>query len=118
MLALFAVYGTVKKQAELESLQNEYRMKKDIALHLRALKNAYSPKRKRELLMLLHGSRFKKSGIKTEERREHLLIRGKDIDPKVANILLSKLFNGTYNIQNLSLNKAKNGVDLKVEVVW
>lgn len=118
ILALFAAYSASKKQQELESLQSEYSIKKDIALHLHALKKAYSPKRKRELLQLLHSSRFKKSGIKTEDKRERLLITGKNIDIKAANILLSRLFNNTYNLDKLSVTKAKNGVDLKVEVVW
>ena len=118
ILALFAAYSASKKQQELESLQSEYSIKKDIALHLHALKKAYSPKRKRELLQLLHSSRFKKSGIKTEDKRERLLITGKNVDVKAANILLSRLFNNTYNLDKLSVTKAKNGVDLKVEVVW
>lgn len=118
IFALFAAYSAVNKQKQLEEIQSEYHAKEDLALKLKALKNAYSPKRKREILRLLRSASLRKSGIKYNEKRDRLSINGKNVDIKAANMLLSKLLNGTYNLEKLSLNREKEGVDLAVEVVW
>ncbi|SFV53986.1 hypothetical protein MNB_SM-7-996 [hydrothermal vent metagenome] len=118
MVLFFGVYSVSKKQIELEDLQNEYKTKEDLALKLKALKSAYSVKRKRELLRVLQSSRMKKSGIKYEQKGNILRIKGKSIDVSIANTLVSKLLNGTYNITNFLLKKAKDGVDLEMEITW
>lgn len=118
MLALFSAYSASKKEQEFEELQSEYRFKEDLALKLAALKKAYSPKRKREIERVLHSSVVRKSGIKYENKRDRLHISGKNVDIQAANMLTSKLLNGTYNIKKLSINKAKEGVDLEMEIVW
>ena len=118
ILALFAAYSASTKQAELEELQNEYRTKEDLARKLKALKSAYSPKRKRELLRLLRSAKIRKSGIRYEERRDRLLVTGGDVDVKAASTIVSKVLNGTYNLRRFSLERAKEGVKLEMEIVW
>lgn len=118
IFALFAAYSASKKQKELEELQREYRAKEDIALRLHALKNAYSPKRKKELLRVLQSPLVRKSAIKYTDKREHLIIRGKDVDIKAANLIVSKVLNGTYHLKRFSLSRTKEGVDLDMEIVW
>ncbi len=118
ILALFSAYSASKKEKELEEIQSEYYVKEDLALRLKALKNAYSPKRKREILRLLHSAVLRRSGIKYEDKRDRLSISGKNVAIEAANMLVSKLLNGTYNLKRCSLVKAKEGVDLEMEVVW
>ncbi len=116
--AFFAAYSASKKEKELEKLQIEYREKKDLALRLWALKNAYSPKRKRALLQLLRSQKVQKSGIKFDEKPNRLEISGKNVDAKAANLVVSKVLNGTYNLKKLALRKANKGLDLEMEIVW
>lgn len=118
IVALFAAYSASKKQKELEELQSEYRHKEDIALRLHALKNAYSPKRKKELVRLLQSATMKKSGIRYEQKRDRLRIIGKNVDIQAANRVVSKVLNGTFNLERFSLDRSKNGVDLEMEIVW
>ena len=118
MIALFAAYSASKKEKELAALQSEYHTKKDLALHLSALKKAYSPKRKKELLRLLRSGMMAKSGIIVDAKKNRITISGKNIDPKAANILTSKIFNGTYNLEKLKLKRAKKGIDLEMEITW
>ena len=118
VIALFAIYSAKQEQQKLEDLQSEYRFKREIALKLKALKNAYSPKRQREILRLLRTPKVKKSGVKFQSTKEHLTITGRGIDVKTANMITAKLLNGTYNIKEFELKKQKEGVDLKMETVW
>ncbi len=118
IVAVFAAYSASKKQTELDKLQREYRAKEDIALRLHALKNAYSPKRKKELLRLLHSSVIQKSTLRYSDKRDRLIISGKDVDVKAANIIVSKVLNGTYNLKSFSLRRARGGIDLEMEIVW
>lgn len=118
IVALFAAYSASKKQTELEELQSEYHTKEDIALRLHALKKAYSPKRKRELLRLLGSGLLKKSAIHYSDKKDRLIISGTGVDVKAANTIVSKVLNGTYNLKRFSLRRAKEGIDLEMEIVW
>ena len=118
IIAVFSAYSASKKEREFEDLQQEYHAKEDLALKLKALKDAYAPKRIREILRLLHNSRVRQSGIRYEQKAKTLLINGKNVDVKVANMIVSKVLNGTYNLEKFSLGRAKDGVNLEMEIVW
>lgn len=118
VLSVFSIYATYKEEKKLQDLQSEYRYKEDLALKTKALKNAYSPKRKNELMRLLRRSVVQKSGVKFTEKKDRLTITGKGADVKIANQIFSKIFNGTYNLSRFFLRKKEGGVDFEMEIRW
>ena len=117
-IAMYAAYAVHTQEVKLKDAQNEYRYKKELALKLKALKNAYAPKRKRELLRLLRSTKVRKNGVKFQDNKTRLQITGKKIDVKIARLILSKVLNSTYNIERFTIRKEKNGVDIDMEIVW
>ena len=116
--SLFALYNAVQERERLEDAIGEYRYKKEIALKLKALKNAYNKRRKQEILRLKGLSKIKKSGVVFQEDRDRLHIKGAGIDPKTADLIVAKVFNSTFNLSKISLRKQKEGIDIDMEIVW
>ncbi len=118
VVAVFAIYSALEEEKRFEELQSQYRYKQDMALKLRALKNAYSPKRKVELLRLLRSSSVSKSGVKYVDTKERLNISGKNIDVKTADSILAKVLNGTFIVKRFLVHRQNDGVDLDMEIAW
>ena len=119
VLTVYAAFSVHQERIRLKTAQNQYDKAKDLARKLRSIQNAYGVKKKIYLLRTLRSNRSLYAKLKVKEKKKSLKIEAASLPVREALFLLSKIFNGTYNIVDLAFRKeGKGNVALSLEIRW
>jgi len=121
VVLLFLVFNLSHTKSELAEEKESYKETLALSSHLGGLKVVYDDKEKvkKALSRILEQPSLKSAKIVQEVKNSGITLSSQSIDADVLNSLMSKLLNGSYNINALDVKKlSPTSATLFVEVLW
>jgi hypothetical protein len=121
VLILFLFSQIITLKSEIKEAKDEIKERRRIATELLAYKRVYGDKEhnKRALKKILQQPSFQKAGISFKEQRGSFYISAKSFTLRPLNSLLTKIFNGPYEVKSLDIKrKDEQHAQLQMEVAW
>lgn len=121
VVLLFFVFNLSHAKSELAEAKELYKETLALSSHLSELKEVYDDKEKvkKTLSKILEQPTLKSAKIVQEVKNSGITLSSESIDADILNSLMSKLLNGSYNINALDIKKiSPTNATLFVEVLW
>lgn len=111
-ILLISVFQLNDAKDELKEVKSSYKKTLKIANELKALKSVY--KEKQKIKTILNSAK-----VDTKYKKNSVKVHSKSMDKKTLTNLMSKLLNGSYNINSLDIKKLSDEkVSFSMEIKW
>ncbi len=119
VFVLFSTYRLEQAKDRLQEAQEDLKVTEELAIRLMAIKKAYDSKNKEKLVRFLKSKQFQKSGIKIKNTAGSFGVEASSLDISRLNAILSRVFNGNYNVVGLRVKKRSDDkTELRLEIKW
>lgn len=124
LLLVLLIFLLVKLSGEKEALEENKQLYQEtlaLATSLKALNDTYSDKKdvKRSISIILKQHSLKSAKIQQTVGKSSIVLSSKSVDKIALNSLMSKIFNGSYNVHSLKIKRLnETHASFSMEIQW
>lgn len=120
VLILFLLFQISAAKKQLATAEDSLHQSKTIALKTVAYKELYNKEKiQKALERILRQPSLRKRGITVQRDKERVTINAKSLSLGTLNSLMSKILNGAYTINKLSIKRIDSQhASLQMEIKW
>jgi preprotein translocase subunit SecF len=121
VVLLFGFFKLSSIKEELHSEEKRYHTSQKVAKELSAYKKLYGDKKRvqRAINKIISQSSLRDADIQLSRKANSLEIRSKSMKLQELNSLISKIFNGAYDIKRLNIKAVgKTEASVVMEIAW